>query len=247
VYQPQYYSGQTVPSRPKSGSRRALLLGAVGAAIAVIVAIVVVVVVVGGRDKEPPGPPPPPPLADSAVGTLLLTTDEANSIMGTTNLEAGTLREEMNSEPPKISDPSCSGAFSNAVLSVYEGTGYNAVSNQILSAEDPQAWLNQTAVTFFSADQATKFVDKSEEGWKACAGDTVSVTLSNETSWKFGEVARDNAQIEQLATQDSTTPWACQHVLRSVSNVVIEAIACGAEITDQARRIADQMAAKMPK
>jgi hypothetical protein len=242
-YQPQYYA-QTSPPRQQSSSRTWLFVGA-GAAVAVIV-VVVVAVVVFNRPK--PAPPTTPKLMpDSAVGSLLLTTDEVNSIMGTTNLAARDVVTTMDTKPPEISNQKCSGAFSNVLQSVYQGSGYSTVSYQTMSGKDPQAWVSQAAVAFPTADQASRLFNTSANDWKACAGQTLNITLDTETHWTFGDLSKDNTQITQMATQDSTSPWACQHVMHVVSNVIIEANACHGEIADQAQRIADKMAAKVPK
>ena len=40
--------------------------------------------------------------------------------------------------------------------------------------------------------------------------------------------------------------YACQHVIRAVSNVIIEAAVCHDHVTDEADRIAEKMAANVP-
>ena len=47
--------------------------------------------------------------------------------------------------------------------------------------------------------------------------------------------------ISQLSFQEGGGGWACQHALASHANAVLEAVACGEHIHDQATRIVDKM------
>lgn len=245
------------PGRPgktsKSGTKW-LIVG--GAAVAAVIAIVVLVaaIAVGGNGSHPTPTPssPVPTVAPSALNSLLLTAREIDSIMGTTNIEAGTIRDEMTSDAPSISNPDCAGAQYTGLKVVYEGTGYSAVADQILtsgqSTDDKYAWVGQTAVAFPSADQAGSFLKTSADNWKKCAGQTVTVTNSTgeKFNWTYDDVSDTDSHIGQLQTQEGMRGYACQHVMRTVSNVIVEAQACQDHVTDQAARIADQMAGKAP-
>jgi hypothetical protein len=52
--------------------------------------------------------------------------------------------------------------------------------------------------------------------------------------------------VAQGATADAADGYACRHVIRAVSNVVIEAAACHDHVADEANRIAENMAANVP-
>jgi hypothetical protein len=239
----------TQPPRRPPPSRRKWILAGSGIAVAAVVAVVVVVLVMAGGGGAPtPAPAPVPTLAPSAVGSVLLTAEEVDSIVGTTKIEAKEISDHMTSDPLPMSNPNCVGAFSDAVKSVYEGSGYTGVSDQVLLIHEPnQVWVNQTAVTFPSADQAGGFLNTSANKWNACAGQTVTITFSDgDTRWTFGEVSRSDSQITQVVTEKESSGWSCQHTLRSVSNVVIEALACDDHITDEASRLVEKMAAKLP-
>ena len=49
--------------------------------------------------------------------------------------------------------------------------------------------------------------------------------------------------ITQVTTQEGADGWACQHALSLVSNLTVEAWACGYTITDEAVQIVDAMVA----
>ncbi|KRE25489.1 hypothetical protein ASG82_18180 [Mycobacterium sp. Soil538] len=230
----------------KSGSRaKWLIIG--GGAVAVIAALVVVVVLVM-PGPEPP-PPPPPPVAPASVNTLLLTTNEAEGIMGVSNLEPSKVFDQMTESATLISNTACAGAQFNAVKSVYDGSGYSAVADQVFKAEEPQyVWVNQTVVLYPSADQAGKFLRQSADAWRNCAGESVTVTTDDGTTynWSFDQVKDDSDnQVSQLTSQEGMAGYGCDHAMRAVSNAVIETRACSDQITDEAGRMAEAMAAKV--
>jgi serine/threonine-protein kinase len=216
---------------------------------AVIVALVVIVVLVMPDPKPPP--PPPPPIAPASVNTLLLTTNETESIIGVSNLEPSKVYDQMTDSSTKISNTACAGAQFNAAKSVYDGSGYSAVADQVLNADSPQyVYVNQTVVLYPSADQAARFLSRSAEDWRNCAGESVTVTTEDGTTynWSFDQVKddSDNHQISQLTSQEGMGGYGCDHALRVVSNAVIETRACSDRITDEAGRMAEAMAAKAP-
>ena len=92
---------------------------------------------------------------------------------------------------------------------------------------------------------ARAFVKTSADQWKSCAGQVVTGTYDNGNTfrWTFGNLVGDVPKLSQLDTQEDGGGWACQHVLNAVSNLVIDVRACGFAITDQASRIADEIAA----
>ena len=106
-------------------------------------------------------------------------------------------------------------------------------------------FVDQDVAAFPSTDLARNFVKTSADQWKSCAGQIVTVTYNNGNTyrWTFGELVGDAPKISQLDTQEDGRGWACQHVLSAVSNVVIDVRACAYQITDQASRIADEIAA----
>lgn len=232
---------------PKSRTKWLIAGGA--AAAALIAVIVIAAVIITPTPTPPPPPPPPPPVDPEALNSLLLTPDEIDAIMGTTNLKPGEIFTAMTTEPPSISDPACVGAQFNAVESVYQGSGYSTVADQPLSGDQPvYTYVNQTAVLFPSAAQAGAFLSTSADAWKRCAGQTLTVTMSDGKTynWTFDDVTKDDSRVTQTASQEGMGGYACQHVLRVVSNAVLEVQACQNNISDEADRIATKMAGKVP-
>lgn len=231
----------------KSGSRAKWLI--VGGGVAAVIAALVVVVVLVMPGPKPP-PPPPPPVAPASVNTLLLTANETEGIMGVANLEPSKVFDQMTDSATQISNTACAGAQFNAVKSVYDGSGYSAVADQVFKAEDPQyVWVNQTVVLYPSADQAGKFLRQSADAWRNCAGESVTVTTDDGTTynWSFDQVKDDtDNQVSQLTSQEGMAGYGCDHAMRVASNAVIETRACSDQITDEAGRMAEAMAAKVP-
>jgi serine/threonine-protein kinase len=213
--------------------------------------VVVVIVAVSGNNPGPtPTPPSPPPTVEpAALNSVLLTPHEIESIVGATKLESSDIYHRMANDPVAISNPDCAGAQYNALRGVYEGSGYSTVADQVLSMKEPEfIYVDQSAVLFPTADQARTFLRTSADTWKRCAGQTLTTTSDDGTknNWTFDDVTENDSQIAQGASQEGMRGYGCQHVIQVVSNVIIEAQACTDRITDEATRIAEQMAAKVP-
>lgn len=222
-----------------------LIAGGVGAVVVAVVAVVVIVAV-NGSGSEPT--PQPPTLAPNELNSLLLTTNEVESVVGVTNLSPGEVYDEMASNPVTVSEPDCAGAQYNALQTVYAGSGYSAVADQQLTAQEPKyVFVNQSVVLFPSQDHAQRFVTNSADEWEACSGRNMTVTLDNGDTynWTFGDAERKESQISQHASQEGMEGYGCDHVLRVVSNAVLEVRACRDNVTDDGSRMADQMAAKV--
>ena len=231
----------------RSSATTKYLIAGGGLAAAVILAVAVVVIVnVTDNDSEAAPPPPPPTIAPAELNSLLLTGGEVDAIMGTQDIEAGKVYTAL-AEPVNISDPACAGAHNNGQETVYAGSGYSSIADQSLFIDEPEhVWVRQTAVAFPSPELANGVLETSTPEWEACADTTVTVTESDgsQYTWTFDDVNKQESQIGQVETQEGMGGYACQHVMRVVSNVIVEAQACSDRITDEAERIADEMAAK---
>ncbi len=231
--------------KAKSGNKGLLIGGGVAAAVIAVIAVVLVVVFTG---KPDPAPPPPRALVDSAaLESILLSPNDIHSIAGNSDLVATDVMKQMDDTTFAMSNPNCVGLVGTAMRSTYAGSGYTFVRDQGFSLEKPHIWMAQTAVVFPSADQASGFLKTLADKWGRCAGDTVTLTAeSNTESWTFGELSNSDAQLKQGATVEGAGDYACQHVVRAVSNAVLESVACTESVSDEADRIIDQMADNMP-
>jgi hypothetical protein len=253
--QPAFGNAGPPGGRPGAAkSRKPWLIAGGVAAVLVIVAVVAVIALSGNGDTPTAAGPtssttPTRTIEPQALTSLLLTATEVRSIMDATNLESGEVYEVLTTSVPTVSDAACAGAQYNALESVYKGSGYSAVVDQVFSAQEPEfIYVNQTAVLFPSPSQAQALLDSSENGWRGCVGKTVTITNedASQYNWSYGEVTRDDDRIEQRATQEGMGNYGCQHVIQVLDNVILETQACSDRATDEAVQMAEMMADKAP-
>jgi serine/threonine protein kinase len=191
-----------------------------------------------------------PTLDTAQLTSMLLSPAEINNIMGATSIILGTPTTEMVDLPNTLSNPACNGPM-NAVQAVaYAGSGYTAVSAQLLHepGERPNHDVVQAAVAFPSAAQAGAVLKNATAQWKACAGQSVTMNADGQVyTYTFGQVAETASKITLGHTAVGGSGFGCQHALSVVSSIVIDAAVCGFQITDQASRIVDGIAANAPK
>lgn len=196
------------------------------------------------------GPTNVPPLTERKLDDVLLSIGELNGIMGSTTMKVTSDLSEMTDHSGQISDPDCLGAIYGAEDPVYAGTNWTAVRDQVAREpdDDNEHWVEQTAVLYPSADKAQGFFDDSKSAWGKCAGNALTVYDGSDSYlWELDDVGGDDAMITQLTTQEDADGWACQHALGLVSNVTVEAWACGYDIKDEAASIATDMVANAAK
>jgi hypothetical protein len=138
----------------------------------------------------------------------------------------------------------------------YEGSGVEDVTWNVLekpgglnrAGDGNNHFVDQDVAAFpHNTDQALAFVQRSASQWKACTGQTVTVTYSGNLNytWTVGNLTGDAPTITQSYTQEGGHGYACQRVLSAVSNIVIDVKACSDHITEEASRIANRIAANV--
>jgi hypothetical protein len=221
---------------------------AAGAVIATSVLLTGCVTNVAGTAvrAEKAGPVDVPPLDESKLDDVLLSIGEINGIMGSTTMKVTSTLEEMTDHSAEVSDPDCLGAIYGAEEPVYQDSDWTAVRDQVAREpdDDNEHWVEQTAVLYPSAKEANKFFENSRKTWGECAGYSVSVYDSGSAYlWQLDEVVDEDKLITQVTTQEDADGWACQHALSVVSNITVEAWACGYGVGDEAATIATDMVA----
>ncbi len=191
---------------------------------------------------RPAGPLDVPLLTESELDGLLLSIGELNGIMGSTQMKVTSELDEMTDHADEVSDPDCLGAVYGAEEPVYAGSGWTAVRDQVAREpnDDNEHWVEQTAVLYPAAENAQGFFDDATATWRDCANSAIGVG-DGEYMWQLGEVENDDNLITQLTTQEGADGWACQHALSLVSNVTVEAWACGYAVSDEAAEIVTAM------
>jgi hypothetical protein len=239
-----------VPEAPTKRTRTWLIAGSV--VVAGLIAAAVTVFATGALGAKKPPPPPPPTsearlLAATDLGKVLLSVSQIGAIMQSNGMVGLDISNNLNAVDFKVSQPDCLASLYASQPSTYAGSGYMGVSDQVVketrSDNSLANLVEQTAVSFPSADAAKSFFDKSATDWKACAGKSVPLTEkgADQQSWNIEDVKNNGSTIAQLTTEEGGNGWGCQHALANVSNVIIDVDACGTNITNEGSDIAAKM------
>lgn len=194
--------------------------------------------VTGTAVRDPgAGPASMRPLRAAQLDDVLLTIDELNTVMGATKMQVVLTGQEMSDNSEAVSDPDCLGSIFGAEDSVYHGSEWTAVRDQVARepGDDNDHWVEQSAVLYPSEQLATDFVENSEAAWRDCGGFSVAVDDgSNSSIWQIDDVKKDDDVLTQVVSQEDSDGWECQHAMSSVSNLSVETIACAFGVDDQA-------------
>jgi hypothetical protein len=191
---------------------------------------------------------PMPTVAPDRLDSILLTPQEANTLLGSANMETSVPinHETYTKNLPTVSNPDCLSTVGIILDPVYRGSGYTALSTDILL--DSKHQLSQAVASFPSADQALAFVENLAGRWKACAGQTITAQtipvaggISSDAQYTLGSLIGD---VPTIALSQNGASGDCQRALSAVSSLVIDVEACSSPLTDQGRQIADKMAGK---
>jgi hypothetical protein len=231
---------------------RATRLGAVGSVIAASLLLSGCTTTVSGTAvrAQHAAPAEVAPLTEAKLDDVLLSIGELNGIMGATQMKVTSELQQMTDHSGEVSDPDCLGAIYGAEEPVYAGSGWTAMRDQVARepGENNEHWVEQTVVLYPSGEKAQKFFDESKSSWEKCSGFSVSVDdLSASYLWQIADVRSEDTVVTQMTAQEDANGWACQHALSVVSNVTVEAWACGYSIKDEAATMANDMVASAAK
>ena len=186
-----------------------------------------------------PSPPPPP----NALNGLLLSVDQINTAMGTTDMSSVGTMAEMQDSSSWVSDQACLPLSAAAQAKVYAGTGYSAVRAQVV-AKAQQNIVDQAVVLFSSAQEAGSFFTASAQSWQACSNRQLTISANGNSQVNtVGPLSNTNGTLSATVTPANSL-GVCDRALTVANNVAIDVTACvgppGAAIS-----IADQIAAKI--
>ena len=221
-------------------TKRILLVGLVVAAVTALTGCVSTVSGTAVRNASTV-PSDVPKLDGSALDKVLLSIDEINDVMGTTDLEVTSDIDDMTDSSDKVSDPDCLGAMFGAEEAVYKGSGWTDVRDVVAREpdEDNDHWIEQTAVIYPEAGNAKRFFEKSRSIWEKCADSSLAVDTEDTSSlWEFEKVTAGDGLITQIATQEDADGWGCQHALAAASNLTAETWVCAYNLGDEASTMA---------
>lgn len=185
-----------------------------------------------------------PPLSEVHLADVLVDIDELNRIVGSVGMVVTSDVGVMTDHSGDVSDPGCVGAVYGAEETVYEGSDWTAVRDQVARepGEDNQHWVEQTVVLYPSEDGARKFVEGARAMWEDCARAGLTVDDGVVRSlWDMASVVADGPLLTQMSVQRDAGGWGCQHAMSAVSNLVVETWACAFAPGTEAAAIAAQM------
>jgi serine/threonine-protein kinase len=245
---PSWNQGQRPPQGPMPSAKRNMW--PIIAAVTIVLVLVVGGVGIWWATRPEPSAAKQKPISEERLSTLLLSSSDINSVMGSSKMQPGKPIKTVDSSSVTLSLPDCQGAMYTSQGPVYAGSGYTGLSGLVSSepGDNYDHWVNQAAVTFPTADKAKSFLQTSLNKWKNCAGKTVTVTNKGKTyRWTFSEVAGAYPKISVTDAQEGANGWECQRTMAVANNVVVDVNACGYQIVNQGSQIADKIVAKVNK
>jgi serine/threonine kinase PknH len=209
-------------------------------------------VAVPGHAVLRPAPPGGPPLTADHPESLLLNDEQISGLLGKPGLATYETYTKMADERDvdyTVGDRACGGALWNTLEGPYRGSGYLAVAGRKVAEPGDTADhdTDQGVVVFKTADQAQRYLDRSMVVWQRCARQRVRYQIEGHQplTWTVGIPADTGSDIMVRNSEEAGDGYACQHAMRAVGNILVDAWACGKDITDQGRGIVDDIAAKV--
>jgi PknH-like protein len=198
---------------------------------------------------------PPPSVPDSALDGLLLTTDEMNSVMGTSGMVAHAVVRQMGDDRNMLPNLNCLGVWQVNEAPIYDESHWKAVRQQLFRVPDTDAWNSlvvQSVVSYRTADGASEFFTESADRWSKCTNHNVNIRVNDAPlpAWRSGDLTKTDDRLVMPYTRGSgELTRSCQHVIGVVSNVVMDVAACGAqsESFDKGNEVVAKIESKFPR
>jgi len=245
-----------VAAAPGFRNQRAIWLGPAVGAAGLAMALTGCTATVGGHPvaADPAGKIAPPEVSIFALGRLLLSPGDVDAAAHTSGMQLvkGPLTK-MWDDSAGIDNQDCLAAWSPVQAKVYAGSNWSVVRGEILkdgspSGEGAEHSVVQMVVHFPKTDTAQAFLSRSSSDWSDCENTTITATASDgrRQLWTLSDFAHsdDTLTITQRSAGGGVT---CQRALSVHSNVAIDVMVCGADISDQAKKITAAIADGMPR
>lgn len=201
-------------------------------------------------------PQPPKLVPDSALAGLLLSTDELNSIMGTSGLTPHSPVTQMDDHRNLLPNLNCLGVWQVNEAPIYESSHWKSMRQQMSRVPDTDQWddlVVQSVVSYTTADGAKGFFTDSAGRWSKCANHNVNIQLNGQMlpAWHSGELTKTDTRLAIPYTRgqgDQTR--SCQRVLSVIANLILDIQACKPQQPSPvtvAAAVADKIESKVPK
>ena len=182
------------------------------------------------------------------LGTVLLDADEIDAVTDTSGskvLDEGSGPDDLVEANP----PECHGLVYIAGEIEYAPTNFTAMRWRIVGAENASSVVEMVA-QLPSVAKADEFIDTQTKAWAACANRVITSKDKASSSTTQARVTAVTARPHSvIATFGAvSTEKDCrhsQHVLRAVSNVILDVSACSNGVSDPAEAIASKLAERV--
>ena len=176
--------------------------------------------------------------------------------MGTTELAVKGTTGVMPNLAEQVPDEACRAIASPAEAQAYQGSGWSTMLAQVLAEPGPRFRhrVEQTVVSFPSANEAGAFFNASAQSWPACADRHFTlVAMGTNMPHTAGPVSNTDGTLSITQNQDGVELiYGCQRALTVANNLVVDVMVCSLNQTDvpsdtpsdAAINIAHQIAAK---
>jgi PknH-like protein len=181
------------------------------------------------------------------LGTVLLDADEIDDVLGTSGSE---LVDDGNAPDDTIEadPPECHGLVYIAGEIEYASTDFTAMRWRVVGAANVSSVVEMVA-QLPSVAKADEFIAEQTKAWKGCANEVITTKDKVGTSTTQQRVtavlARPHTVIASIDMSSETPCQHGQHLLQSVSNVVLDVSACGNSVSDPAEMIASKLAERV--
>jgi hypothetical protein len=192
----------------------------------------------------------PPPVGEAALKGFLLSPEEINAAMGTTDMKVTNSRNAMSDDSATMTPKECLAIDGSVQAQVYANTGFMAERDLTLALQEGDNlthFAEQAVVLFPTAKQAGDFFTASVQQWQACHDYT---HIQSKTQWTVGATSNTNGVLSTISTLQSppSTGWkACGRALAVKNNVIVDVNTCSVDPKNSAVDIANKIAAKVPE
>jgi hypothetical protein len=191
----------------------------------------------------------PPPVVESALKGFLLSPEEINAVMGTTDMKVSNSRNAMSDDSATMTPKECLPIDGAVQFQVYATSGFMAERDETYARQDGNNlthFAEQAVVLFPTARQAGDFFAASAQQWQACHGYT---HVQSKTQWTVAPITNANGVLStnSMLQDPPATGWkACGRALTVKNNVVIDVNTCSPDPKNSAIDIANKISAKVP-
>jgi hypothetical protein len=188
---------------------------------------------------------PQKPVAADELAGLLLDAKTASSIMASPGMAGATPAPSTAYRVNVATPPNCSTVVDAGDSETYAGaTGTTTAGSDVSDPNNPVTTVSQFVTRYDSADDAASVQDKAINAWRDCANTAVTFTPAGQPPRQI-TVGEPTSVQGRLTVTYSEAGRACQHVLATESNVVIDVAACAPTSGQQADDIVKQIADKI--